>query len=145
MGDHVEITCRSIEPVWEEETAQYQSIELAKLRFVRGPLPGELSEILTLPRWRAGVNLLTRPGATSAGSAVKWPEQTNAAIESDPVAHRNLEHARDINLEYASHMPNFVADETAKRYTSIRASTKWRFSWIRSRRRLPSRGGHAAH
>jgi hypothetical protein len=33
-----------------------------------------------------------------------------------------LEHARQVNLDRAANMPNFVADETAKRYTSPRNS-----------------------
>lgn len=38
-----------------------------------------------------------------------------------------LEHAREVNLAYASNMPNFVADETAKRYTSDSGSSHWRY------------------
>jgi hypothetical protein len=37
-----------------------------------------------------------------------------------------LEHAREVNLAYASHMPSFVADETATRYTSDSRPGKWR-------------------
>ncbi|MEI9973711.1 MAG: hypothetical protein WDO73_17675 [Ignavibacteriota bacterium] len=37
-----------------------------------------------------------------------------------------MEHARQINLEYAANMPNFVADETATRYRSTTRSTDWR-------------------
>ena len=43
-----------------------------------------------------------------------------------PQAARELEHARRINLEYAANMPNFVADETAKRYRSTTESPDWR-------------------
>jgi hypothetical protein len=37
-----------------------------------------------------------------------------------------LEHARKVNLAYAANMPSYVADETAKRYTSSSASGKWK-------------------
>jgi hypothetical protein len=38
-----------------------------------------------------------------------------------------LEHARQVNLDHAANMPNFVADETVKRYTSFKANPDaWR-------------------
>lgn len=37
-----------------------------------------------------------------------------------------LEHARQVNLERASNMPNFVADEIAERYTARGDSSKWK-------------------
>jgi hypothetical protein len=37
-----------------------------------------------------------------------------------------LEHARQVNLERATNMPNFVADEVAERYTQHSASSKWK-------------------
>jgi hypothetical protein len=36
-----------------------------------------------------------------------------------------LERARKVNLAYAANMPSFVADETARRYTSKSKSAKW--------------------
>ena len=39
-----------------------------------------------------------------------------------------LERARMVNFDYVANMPNFVADETAKRYTSDFGSQKWRHS-----------------
>jgi hypothetical protein len=39
----------------------------------------------------------------------------------------NLEHARQVNLERAGAMPNFVADEVAKRYSGHAGSTKWMY------------------
>jgi len=37
-----------------------------------------------------------------------------------------LERARRVNLERAAHMPNFVADEIAERYTGRGGSSKWK-------------------
>jgi hypothetical protein len=37
-----------------------------------------------------------------------------------------LEHARQVNLERAANMPNFVADEIAERYTGRAGSSKWK-------------------
>jgi hypothetical protein len=99
MGDQVEITCRQIKPVWEEDTSRYQFLELTKLRFLReSPKP-----------------------AASAPTPLTKEEVLNA------VAHSKLEQAREINLEYVSNLPNFVADETAKRYTSDAKSPQWRY------------------
>jgi hypothetical protein len=36
-----------------------------------------------------------------------------------------LEHARQVSLAYAASMPSYVADETAKRYTSNSPSGRW--------------------
>ena len=47
---------------------------------------------------------------------------------ADSATDRKLAEAREVNLEYVSHMPDFVADETAKRYTSDRESQDWRYS-----------------
>lgn len=46
----------------------------------------------------------------------------------DPAPQAKLEQARKVNLEYAMHMPNFVADETAKRYASDGKSARWRYT-----------------
>jgi len=39
----------------------------------------------------------------------------------------NLEHARQVNLDHAANMPNFVADEIAKRYNAPAGSSKWTY------------------
>lgn len=39
----------------------------------------------------------------------------------------NLEHARQVNLERAASMPNFVADEIAKRFRGQDGSSKWTY------------------
>jgi hypothetical protein len=50
------------------------------------------------------------------------------AADSDATADRKLAEARDANLDYVSHMPDFVADETAKRYTSDGKSVDWHYT-----------------
>ena len=118
FGDQVQISCKAIPPEWEEETARLQSLELTQLRFLREPRPEELSQIPAAWPWSEEINLLRRPTV----AAPKLPDSpaTNA------VADGRLEHAREVNLAYASNMPNFVADETAKRYTGNARSTEWR-------------------
>jgi hypothetical protein len=118
-GDKVQITCKTIQPVWEEESFRFQSLELMKLRLEGRPSTGELSDTLELPSWREGVNLLSRPNTA--------PARRTEVEGMDAVARSQLEHAREVNLAYASNMPNFVADETAKRYTSDRTSPQWSY------------------
>jgi hypothetical protein len=118
MGDRVEIACKPIQPVYEEETTRLQSLELTRLRFLREPRPEELSQIPAPWPWSEEVNLLSR----SPVAAPKLPDST----PTKAVADGKLEHAREVNLEYASNMPNFVADEIAKRYTG-NASSEWRY------------------
>ena len=122
FGDQVQITCKPIQPVWEEAASRYQSLELTKLRFVRRPSADELSNMLEFPPWLVGENLLSRPGG--AGSV---PKRGTKADGPDGAARRKLEHAREINLDSASSLPNFVADETAKRYTSNGKSPQWKY------------------
>jgi hypothetical protein len=119
IGDQVRLTCKPIRPVWEASTSTYQSLELTKMLLVQRPSPEELAKMLEYP-FREGENLLRGPAA-----AVSLPK-----LEGD-TPHTNgdtlLGHAREVNLEHASKMPNFVADETAKRYIADRRSPDWRY------------------
>ena len=63
--------------------------------------------------------------------------------DQDVPGGRELAHARRTNLEYAANMPNFVADETAKRYRSSPRSLSWRdFDTVESE--ITFRGNHVA-
>jgi hypothetical protein len=122
IGDQVEITCRQIRPVWEDETGRYQFLELTKLRFLRKPSSAELSEMLAIQPWRGAPNLLSQPSANTPA-----PKQPGPATLSDAVPDTKLTRAREVNLEYASSMPDFVADETAKRSTANGRSQDWHY------------------
>ncbi len=115
MGDEVEIRCEEIQPVWEAATSRFQSLEVTALRLVRRPSPEEVSKLLEA-KAREGKNLLQRPTAARAPASKRV---SNAGG-------KELEHARQINLEYAANMPNFVADEIAHRYRSTTDSPAWR-------------------
>lgn len=135
VGDQLEVTCKPIQPVWEEATSRYQSLEVTAIRFMRRPSPEELSKILETVPFREGKNLLKRPGA-----AVDPPIRVD---DSNAPGGRELAHARRVNLEYAANMPNFVADETAKRYRSSPRSSSWRdFDTVESE--ITFKGNHAA-
>lgn len=133
LGDQVEVTFNSIQPVWEQSTARYQTLEVTALRLIRKPPPEELSKILEAVPFREGKNLLKRPEAAAS-----------EPVHDDPNAPggRELAHARQVNLDYAAHMPNFVADERAKRYRMGPGSSTWRdFDTIESE--ITFKGNHA--
>jgi hypothetical protein len=116
MGDELEIECKPIDPVWEAATSRFQSLEIIAIRFVRRPSPEEVSRLLEA-RSREGKNLLKLPTV-----AVSKPHR---ATDSDAAGSSELEDARRINLEYAENMPNFVADETTRRFRST-VRSGWR-------------------
>jgi hypothetical protein len=67
--------------------------------------------------WRA-LNLLKRPAAAGPAANARQPSAAGTTAE--------LEHARKINLKFAANLPNFTADETAKRYTSRANPPEWK-------------------
>ncbi len=121
FGDQVQITCKPIQQTWEEDTARLQFLELTKLRFVRRSTADELSKMLALPMSREGENLLALPDATRSTARAGAEIPATNTSEDDKLAS-----ARKVNLEYAANMPNFVADETGKRYVGDTKSQQWR-------------------
>lgn len=81
--------------------------ELKSLSLLRHPSKEESEQVMDSIAWRKEENLLKTPPRT-AGSA------------GGPTGGRQaeLELARRVSLERVVNMPNFVVDETAKRYTS---------------------------
>jgi hypothetical protein len=135
MGDQIEIVCKPIQPVWEEATSRYQTLEVTTIRLIRRPSPEELAQLLAGVPFREGKNLLERPAVT-APPASQGPAP-------DAAGGRELADARRVNLEYAANMPNFVADEKAKRYRIGPGSTSWRdYDTVESE--ITFRGNHAA-
>jgi hypothetical protein len=116
MGDEVEIQCKPIPPVWEAATSRFQSLEVTSIRFLQRPSQEEVSKMLEA-RPREGKNLLERPDVPFAGP--------NRAADLNSPGAREWENARRINLEYLASMPNFVADEVAKRFRSTTKSPGW--------------------
>ncbi len=128
FGDQVQITCKPIQAIWEEDSSRYQFLELTKLRFLRRASSEELYEMLELRPFREELNLLNRPNPSVSAPDTRLPNSKRPSVDGmDSVAHSKLEHAREANLEFAANMPNFVADETAKRYTAEGKSPQWRY------------------
>ena len=137
LGDSLAIACKPIQPVWEEGTSKFQSLEVTEIRFLRRPSPQELSKILEEVPFREGKNLLKRP------EAAPQPDQMADLANLNVLGARELAHARPVNLAYAANMPNFVADEKAKRYRIGPGSSTWRdFDTIESE--ITFKGNHAA-
>jgi hypothetical protein len=117
MGDEVRMECRQIEPVWEADTSRRQSLEVTGIKLLRRPSPAEVAGFLEA-RAREGKNLLQRPASTARKLERSSASETPGGTE--------WEHARKVNLAYAEDMPNFVADEIAKRYRSTDRSPDWK-------------------
>lgn len=81
---------------------------MKSLRLVRTAIPQERAEVMALLSWQPGENLLYRPKPVASSSTFE------------------LERVRQVSLEYLSKMPDFVADETARRYESDDAGKPWR-------------------
>lgn len=134
MGDLVEITCAPIEPAFEQATGKYQYLEVTAIRLVRRPSPEELATLLGGVPFREGKNLLERPQTV--------PPPPSQAPGVNAPGGKELAHARQLNLEYAANMPNFVADEKAKRHRRGPGSTTWRdFDTVESE--ITFHGNHA--
>jgi hypothetical protein len=84
----------------------------------RKPSPDELAKLFEGVPFREGTNLLTRPRVIAP--------QTIRTTDVNAPGGRELEHARRVNLDYAANLPNFVADETARRFRSSTKSGPWR-------------------
>jgi hypothetical protein len=107
-GDQVEITCAPVKTVYDAQAGLHYHLLVESLRLVRKATPQERADARALLSWQPGENLLYRQPPVVAQS----PSE--------------LERVRRVNLEYLSKMPDFVADETARRYWSDSAGKPWR-------------------
>ena len=108
LGDQVQMGCKAISTVYDRAAALHLHLGLKSLRALRPASPQELAQVVALLSWQRGENLL------------KQPEAPAAAIQAG-----ELERVRQANLEYAWKLPNFVADETAIRYSSDIDAQQW--------------------
>jgi len=86
------------------------NLELKSLRRLWQASESELAEVVASLAWRREENLL---------KVLASPAQTIG--NSLEMGQAELETARRVSLNRAANLPNFVADETAKRYTSRRS------------------------
>jgi len=108
VADHVQMTFRRFASQYDSEAGLHLQLELKRIRLLRKASPAETAQFS---------RILARTAATA-----------NAAPDDE-----QLQRVREVNLEYASRLPNFVADETAVRYYGEIGSANWRrFSTVES-------------
>jgi hypothetical protein len=94
LGDRVQITNSS-------------SSELKKIQYLRPGSAEESAQVVTSLSWRREENLL------------KHPASADRAVNDPAAAKPEFERARRVGLERAMNLPGFVADEVARRWTSL--------------------------
>jgi hypothetical protein len=115
VADQVQLTFRQIAPEFDREAGLHLALELKRMRLVRAASLTETEQVSQILARASVPNLLH----------VAAPAETGDAAQ--------LQHVREVNLEYASRLPNFVADETARRFTGSVGSTRWKpFSTVES-------------
>src|SRR6188474_37549 len=102
-ADLVQITCKTVSGDLDPTVDYAHSLELKQIRFLRAPTPDEVAGVNASLSWKAGENFL-KP--SSVAPAPKPPA---------PAVPKEFEQIRPVNLEYLSHLPNFIADEVAVR------------------------------
>lgn len=111
FGDQVTITCKDISPVWDADAHLAHSLELQTIKFLRRAEPQEIIRATRSPDWRRSGNLLPPPPGP-VPEPKSPPHSDNISDEHQAL----LEKARVVNLERASHLPNFIADEEVSCY-----------------------------
>ena len=112
MGDRVEMAYKPIQPVFQQSASRYQYLEVTAIHLMERPSAEQLAATLSGRLFHEGENLLDRPVPA-------------AAVAAGAPAGEEFEHARRVNLAYSSNLPNFVADETQKRYRGAGESPQW--------------------
>jgi len=133
VGDQVKITCSPIKGVYSQLIGRSLDLQLKKLQLLRAPSAEEAAKALASKAWRQSPNLLrtdrpwlpapeesqppavppAEPGdGPGKGPALDWPAR--------------LAQIRAHILEFVAEMPNFVADEVARRYVSNTKPPDWR-------------------
>ena len=114
IADQVQITCKTVSADLDPTVDYRHWLELKQIRFLRPPTPDEVAGVNASLSWKAGENLL-KP--SSVAPAPKPPA---------PAVPKEFEQIRPVNLEYLSHLPNFIADEVAVRTHKPKGSDKWK-------------------
>jgi hypothetical protein len=114
LGDEVQITCKPIQTIYDRNLALHQHLELKKLTRLNPASPEERARVVARLSRQGGANLLTY-------RAEAHPAETPAEAEA------LLAHVRQVNLDFAANLPNFVADEVGKRYATTLTSKDWRY------------------
>jgi len=114
VGDRVEIACVAIKGIYSSLLGRRLDMDLKKLKLLRNPNRQERAEALQSKAWRQSPNLvrLANSEGSSEAPVSEWPA--------------SLAGIRSHIAKFVSEMPNFVADEVAKRYVSTDVPPDWR-------------------
>jgi hypothetical protein len=114
LADQVQITVKTISGEPDPTVDMSHVLELKQIHIVRAPTPDEVLQVnVSLSRHNGG-NLLKPPSVA--------PSQKPPA----PAVAKEFEQVRDVNLDYVSKLPSFIADELAVRMHKPKGSDKWR-------------------
>jgi hypothetical protein len=113
LADQVEIACAPAKTVYDVPAGLHYHLQLKSLRLLRPASPQEQTAMIESMSWQPGENLL-QPARAPVPSA-----------ESS-----QLDRVRRVNLDYVSKLPDFVADETTRRYRSYDVGKPWRLEHI---------------
>jgi hypothetical protein len=135
VGDPVEMAWRIIPAVWMPTEQTYAMTGMTSLRRLHASSAEDLARALSSHAWREPGNLLKLPdGAPPPPLA---PSVAHLPAEGLAV----LDRARAVSLDYLAHLPGFVVDETARRYSSTLNPPQWRpFDTIQSQ--ITYQGAH---
>jgi hypothetical protein len=114
VADQVQITLKPISGELDLTVDLYHFLELKQIRLVRAPTPDEVLQVNTSLWGDRGENLL-KP--SSVAPSPKPPA---------PAIAKEFEQIRDVNLDYISRLPSFIADEVAVRTHKLKGSDKWK-------------------
>ena len=109
LADQVEIACTPVKTVYDAPAGLHYHLQLKSLRLLRPISPQGQAAMIESLSWQPGENLL-QPARAPATTAE--PSQ--------------LDRVREVNLDYVAKVPNFVADETNRRYRSYDLGKPWR-------------------
>lgn len=108
LADRVEIDCTPVKTVYDAPSGLHYHLQLKNLRQLRPASPQEQDAMMESLSWQPGENLL-QPARVPAPAA----EQSQ------------LDRVREVNLDYVAKLPDFVADETSRRFRSYDLGKPW--------------------
>jgi len=108
VADQVEIACAPAKTVYDAPAGLHYHLQLKSLRLLRPASAQEQAAMIESLSWQPGENLLQPAGAP---------------VPTEP---SQLDRVRQVNLDYAAKLPDFVAGETSRRYRSHDLGKPWR-------------------
>jgi len=108
LADQVQIACVPVKTVYDASADLHYHLRLKSLRLLRPASPQEQAAKIDSLSWQPGENLLQ-------------PSRAPVPTAEPP----GLDRVRQVNLDYVSKLPDFVADETNRRNRSHDLGKPW--------------------